>query len=88
MKFDCAKDSLIQAINIVSHSVSSKSVQPVLEGILFQANDNRLELTATNLEISVKTAIPINCEQSGSVVLRSNLISDVIRKLSGSDVFF
>ncbi len=88
MKFDCAKDSLIQAINIVSRSVSSKSVQPVLEGILFQANDNRLELTATNLEISVKTAIPINCEQSGSVVLRSNLISDVIKKLSGSDVFF
>ncbi len=88
MKFDCEKDTLIQAINIVSRSVSSKSVQPVLEGILFQANQERLELTATNLEISVKTAIPVHCEEPGSVVLRSGLISDVIRKFSENDVFF
>ncbi len=88
MKFDCAKDTLIQAVNIVSRSVSSKAVQPVLEGILFQVDHDRLELTATNMEISVKTAIPVNCTEAGSVVLQSNLIADVVRKLSGSDVFF
>ncbi|MGL4549357.1 DNA polymerase III subunit beta [Eubacterium aggregans] len=88
MKFDCAKDELTKALAIVSRGVASKSTMPVLEGILFQAYENRLFLTATNMEISVKTSIAANIESEGEIILSSSFILELIRKLSGDTVFF
>ncbi|MDD2413665.1 MAG: DNA polymerase III subunit beta [Eubacteriaceae bacterium] len=88
MKFDCSKDNLINALSLVSRGVANKTTMPILEGILFQVYDNQLFLTSTNLEISIQTAIPAHTEQDGEVILQSNFISELVRKLSGDDVFF
>lgn len=88
MKFDCAKSELIPALNLVSRGVASKTTMPILEGVLFEAFDHKLFLTSTNLEISVKTSIPAHIEQDGEVVLKSSFISQLIRKLSGEDIYF
>jgi len=88
MKFDCSKDALISALSTVSRGVATKTTMPILEGILFQVYDHKLHLTATNLEIFIQTAIPANVEQDGEVVLQSHFIFELVRKLSGDDVFF
>lgn len=88
MKFDCSRSELVNALSLVSRGTSNKTTIPVLEGILFQALDDRLFLTATNMEISIKTSIDAHVETPGEVVLQSNFILDLVRKLSGEDVFF
>lgn len=88
MKFNCSRDHLIQALSTVQKGVSNKTTMPVLEGILFSVYNNQLTLTATDLEIGVQTRIPAETESTGDVVLSSNLIGEMIRKLSGDSVFF
>ena len=88
MKFDCSKTDLISALSLVSRGVSNKTTMPILEGILFEVYDHRLFLTSTNLEISIRTSIPAHVEQDGELILQSNFILELVRKLSGEDVFF
>ena len=88
MKFSCSRDALINALSIAQKGVSNKTTLPVLEGILFQVYNNQLVLTSTDLEIGVQTSIPANVDMDGEIILSSNLITEVIRKLSGEEVFF
>ncbi|MBA2232325.1 DNA polymerase III subunit beta, partial [Escherichia coli K-12] len=75
-------------LSIAQKAVSSKTSLPILEGILFKVYDQKLLLRSTNLEIGVQIIIPAEVETEGEIVLSANLISDLIRKLSGSDVYF
>lgn len=88
MKFSCSRDALIGALSIAQKGVSSKTTMPVLEGIMFSVYNNQLTLTSTNMEIGVRTTLPVTSESNGNVILSSNLIGEMIRKLSGNDVFF
>ncbi|MGI6108603.1 MAG: DNA polymerase III subunit beta [Eubacteriaceae bacterium] len=88
MKFSCSRNDLLNALNIVSKGVSTRSTMDILQGILFTVYDHKLRLTATDLEIGVKTEIPADTQTDGEVILNANLITDVIRKLSGDEVYF
>lgn len=88
MKFSCSRDHLINALSIVQKGVSNKSTMPVLEGIMFQVYNNQLILTGTDLEIGVQTTLPASVESDGEIVLSSTLITELIRKFSGDEVFF
>ena len=87
MKFSCSKDELMNALNICQKAVSSKTSNPLLEGILFKAFDQTLLLHSTNLEIGIKILLDAEVTIDGEIVLKSNLIGELIRKLSGSEVF-
>lgn len=88
MKFSCTKTDLQNAITLCQKAVSNKTPMAILEGIFFQAYDNRLVLNTTDLEISIKTEIPAFIEVDGEIVLKAGLISDIVRHLPGEDVFF
>lgn len=81
MKIYCNVEELIQAVNIASKAVSSKSSIPYLEGILLEAECDRLYLTGNDLEICIKTSIPCNISEEGKIVLNCKMLSDIIRKL-------
>ena len=81
MKIYCNTEELAQAVNIFSKAVSSKSSIPYLEGVLLEAECDRLYLTGNDLEICIKTSIPCNISEEGRIVLNCKMLSDIIRKL-------
>lgn len=81
MKIYCNTDDLAAAVNIVSKAVSSKSSIPYLEGVLLEAECDRLYLTGNDLEICIKTSIPCNVSDEGKIVLNCKMLSEIIRKL-------
>lgn len=81
MKIYCNTDELAGAVNIVSKAVSSKSSVPYLEGVLLEAECDRLYLTGNDLEICIKTSIPCNIADEGKIVLNCKMLSEIIRKL-------
>lgn len=81
MKIYCNTEELMAAINIVSKAVSSKSSIPYLEGVLLEAECDRLYLTGNDLEICIKTSIPCNIAEEGKIVLNCKMLSDIVRKL-------
>ena len=68
MKLSCSKDSLLNAINIVSKAVSSRTTLPILECILLTADENGLKLTSNDMELAIESAyIDADIETEGNV---------------------
>ncbi len=87
MKFSCEKALLQAAISTASRAVSPKSSIPALEGILLEA-DRELRLTGYNLETGIRTTVPADVAQGGTLVLGARLFGEIIRKLPDDVVSF
>ena len=86
MWFSCGKDILQEGINIVSRAASNKTTYPILEGILIKAIDNKVVLTATDLDFGIETEINATVLEKGSIVINSKLFLDLIRKLPNEEI--
>ena len=87
MKFSCEKALLQAAISTTSRAVSPKSSSPALEGILLEAG-NDLRLTGYNLETGIRTIVPADIREEGTLVLGARLFGEIVRKLPDDIVTF
>ena len=87
MKFSCEKALLQAAISTTSRAVSPKSSIPALEGILLEAGSD-LRLTGYNLETGIRTIVPADIREEGTLVLGARLFGEIVRKLPDDIVTF
>ncbi len=81
MKIICSQESLLHGIQTVQKGISSRIGLPIYNGILFEANeDNKVHLFATDLEIGIDCYIPAQVVETGSTVIPSRIISELIKK--------
>ncbi len=87
MKFSCEKALLQAAISTTSRAVSPKNSIPALEGILLEAGSD-LRLTGYNLETGIRTIVPADIREEGTLVLGARLFGEIVRKLPDDIVTF
>jgi len=81
MKIICSQGSLLHGIQTVQKGISGRIGLPIYNGILFEANeDNKVHLFATDLEIGIDCYIPAQVIETGSTVIPSRIISELIKK--------
>ncbi len=88
MKIKINQNELNKSINIVQKAVSLRTPLPILSGILIEAKNNMLILTATDLDLGIKTYSPCEIEEEGAIVVQSKLIGDFVRKLPTNSYVF
>src|SRR5215210_7575981 len=82
----CSRDELTRALGIVSRGVSTRTTVQILAGILLRAEADRLELAATDMELSLRTSLEAGVESEGSVVVPGRLLLELARLLPEADV--
>ncbi len=89
MKFRIKRTILLNALSKVSRAVSMKSPLPVLTGIKFDLENDGLVLTGSDSDIVIQTKITegLEIEETGSVVLSSRYILEIIKKIDAEDVY-
>ncbi len=85
MKFTCAKNVLLDSINIVSKAVSSSSTLEILKGIKIQAEQN-VKLTGSDLDLSIESIFDADIRETGTIIIDTRIFSDIIKKLPDGDV--
>ena len=91
MYFKISRNQLLNAISIVSKAVSSNSPLPSLLGIKFDVYNDKLELTGSDSDITIKTVLSKSEDfvyqvyNEGSIVINKNYIVEIIRRID-SDV--
>ncbi|MCW3488978.1 DNA polymerase III subunit beta [Dethiobacter alkaliphilus] len=85
MRLTVPKALLAEHLQITAKAAPPKSTTPVLEGILFQSDGQTMTLTATNLEMGIRTSFPVPDQEKGEVVLPAKAV-EIIRKLPGDTV--
>lgn len=81
MQVSCFQENLAKGLSIVGRAVSSRSTLPVLSNILLVAKDNKLRLSATNLEIGINCWIGAKVEEEGSVTVPARLLTEFVNSL-------
>ena len=86
LKITCPRDELIRQLSIVSRAASTRTTVQVLAGILLRAEEGKLELAATDMELSLRTSLAADVDTEGAVVVPGKLLVDLARLLPGEDV--
>ena len=86
VKVTCAKEELTQALSLVGRAVSTRATVQVLGGVLLRASEGRMELSATDMELSLRLSVEAQVEGDGAVVAPGRLLVDLARLLPESEV--
>jgi DNA polymerase-3 subunit beta len=86
MKITTTKQALVECLGIANKAVSSRSSIQVLSGVLIDARDDRILLSATDMEISIKAPLVGTVQQPGSFVVPARIVTDIARSLPVGDV--
>jgi DNA polymerase-3 subunit beta len=86
MKLTIQSQILRDAINKVLSVVDKKNSRPILTNCLLKSQGNKLELIATDLEVSAKIILNAQIETEGSFCINSKNIADILRELPNDDV--
>lgn len=88
MRIKCSKEVLINNINIVLKSVSTKTTLPILECILLIADKEGFRLMSNDLELGIETSnIEAEIIEKGSVAVEAKIFFDIIKSLPNEDVY-
>lgn len=92
MKFLIKKNKLMNLIKLSTSIINNQSYNPMLVNVFIEADEEKKELITifSNEQITCKYIIKEDIEivKSGSIVLRSKLLSGVISKLQNEDITF
>jgi DNA polymerase-3 subunit beta len=86
LRITASKDELVQALGVVSRAVSTRTSVQILSGILLEASGGELRLAATDMELSLRAALPAQIEGEGSIVLPGKTLVDIARLLPSDEV--
>jgi DNA polymerase-3 subunit beta len=86
LKTTVARDELIRQLAIVSRAASTRTTVQVLAGILVRAEGGSLQLSATDMEISLRSSLEADVGAEGAVVVPGRLLVDIARSLPGDEV--
>ncbi|MGI6711249.1 MAG: DNA polymerase III subunit beta [Bacillota bacterium] len=81
MEFNCNKDDLAYAVQLVGRAVSTKNTLPLINGIMLLANNNRLTIRATDLEIAIEYSLDTEIADNGTVVVPGKYFSEMVKRL-------
>lgn len=88
MRFNVSSSELVKALSAVSGAVPNKATLPILETILFESEDGKLRLTATDLEISIIEYMSADIERDGAVAIPARRLIETLRQLPDIPVSF
>lgn len=83
MKITCAKDQLNYAVQTVQKAVAAKATLPILAGIYLSAQNNKIELQATDYEIGISCSIDAQVDIPGQIVISGRYFQELVKRLPG-----
>lgn len=81
MKLQVTQENLNKALSSVSKVANSRGTLPILSNVLIRTIDNRVSVSATNLDIAITHNIGAKIAQEGSITVPARLMQDFIASL-------
>lgn len=86
MEFTVSKADLARELGLLQGVVEKKTTIPILSNVLLEARGDRLYLTATDLELGMRTSCPAKVKKEGSGTIPARKMLDYVRLLPDADI--
>ncbi len=86
MKFSISKEALLDGLQKVQHVVSTRTTLPILSNVLLVAEDGKLRMTTTDLDVGITGSVEAKVDRPGATTLPAKKLVNIIRELPASEV--
>ena len=81
MQFEVTKPILLKALSNVNGAVEKKNTIPVLQNVKIEAQNGKVLLSATDMDILVTSNFVAEMESNGVTTVPAQMFYDIIRKI-------
>lgn len=86
MELTVAKADLQKELQLCQGVVEKRSTIPILSNVLLRAADGRLQMAATDLDVTILSSCPARITTPGGVTIEAKRLFDIARSLPDDDV--
>jgi len=86
MEITISKVELLRELSATQGVVERKTTIPILSNYLFEAGGDRLSLTATDLDLSLRTSCTAKVKKEGSCTIPARKLHDYVKLLPDADI--
>ncbi len=86
MNLTIAKEQILAGLQAVQNIVSTRTTLPILSNVLLKAEGDRLELTATDLDVTITCSVEASVKKPGSTTIPVKKLFGIVRELSNPEI--
>src|ERR1700724_1466735 len=86
MEFSVSKSALLNELSTTQGVVERKTTIPILSNLLVYAKGNRLNITATDLELSIRTSCEAKVKKEGAGTIPAKKLLELVRLLPEGEI--
>jgi DNA polymerase III subunit beta len=88
MEFRIDKEVLVRALQKVQGIVEKRNTMPILSNVLIEAAQETLFITATDLEVGMRSTYPADVINNGKITVSAKKLYEITRELPDEQVHF
>ena len=86
MKLVVNKDVILDGLQKVQSIVGNRTTLPILYNVLFQAENDKVTLSTTDLEVSVRTVVEAKVTRGGATTMPAKRVFSICRELPAAEI--
>jgi DNA polymerase-3 subunit beta len=86
MEISVSKNDLLKELTATQGVVERKTTIPILSNFLFEAGGDKLSITATDLDLSLRTSCPAKVKKEGSCTIPARKLYDYVKLLGDGEI--
>lgn len=89
MNFVISSSELLKGVSAISKAIPVKTSNPILQNFLFELKDGRLDLTASDTELTLKTTLDVeDCKEEGRIAVPATHIMELLKEMPDQPISF
>ena len=86
MEITVSRQDLVRELTATQSVVERKTTIPILSNFLLEAEDDRINITATDLDQAIRTSAAVKVKKAGSCTIPARKLYDYIKLLPDGDI--
>ncbi|MCB0445504.1 MAG: DNA polymerase III subunit beta, partial [Gelidibacter sp.] len=79
MKFIVSSTYLLKQLQVLGGVINNSNTLPILDNFLFELNDSKLTVSASDLETTMSSSVEVESNSQGSIALPARLLLDTLK---------
>ncbi len=79
MKFIVSSTYLLKQLQVLGGVINNSNTLPILDNFLFELNDSKLTISASDLETTMSSVVDVESDTDGSIALPARLLLDTLK---------
>jgi len=81
MRVSVLQENLAKGLAVVTKAIAARPTLPILNNVLLSAEDGRLKVAATNLELGIVMRVGAKVDQDGAITVPARTLQDLVNTL-------